>query len=90
VVKIPPRCPRANAFAEQFVLTVRTEVTDRMLILGERHLRAVLAEYEQHYNHRRPHRGRDLDPPNPDQPRSSWSGRFGEVELEATLPRWLA
>jgi hypothetical protein len=36
------------------VLTARTEVTDRLLILGERHLRLVLAEYEAHYNGRRP------------------------------------
>ena len=66
--KIPPRSPRANAYAERFVLTARTEVTDRMLIFGERHLRSVLAEYAQHYNGRRPHRGRQLHPPRPDHP----------------------
>jgi putative transposase len=57
-----------NAYAERFVLTVRAEVTDRMLIFGERHLRAVLAEYETHYNGRRPHRSRQLRPPRPDHP----------------------
>lgn len=67
-VKIPPRCPRANAFAERFVLTVRSEVTDRLLIFGDRHLRTVLAEYARHYNGRRPHRGRDLAPPRPNHP----------------------
>src|SRR5208282_5189348 len=65
-VKIPPRSPRANAHAERFVLTVRTEITDRMLIFGERHLRMILAGYETHYNGRRPHRGRQLRPPRPD------------------------
>ena len=45
-VKIPPRGPRANAYAERFVLTARTEVTDRMLIFGQRHLQTILDEYE--------------------------------------------
>jgi putative transposase len=67
-VKIPPRSPRANAFAERFVLITRTEVTDRMLIFGQRHLRAILAQYEAHYNGRRPHRSRQLHPPQPDHP----------------------
>jgi len=67
-VKIPPRSPRANAYAERFVLTARTEITDRMLILGERHLRSVLAGYARHYNGQRPHRSRELRPPRPDHP----------------------
>jgi putative transposase len=67
-VKIPPRSPRANAYAERFVLTARSEITDRMLIVGERHLRSVLAKYSRHYNGRRPHRSRQLHPPRPDYP----------------------
>jgi putative transposase len=67
-IKIPPRSPRANAFAERFLLTVRTEVTDRVLIFGQRHLRAVQAEYARHYNGRRSHRGRQLHPPSSDHP----------------------
>jgi putative transposase len=67
-VKIPPRCPRANCFAERFVLTIRTELTDRILIFGERHLRSVLTRYGAHYNGRRPHRALQLRPPRPDHP----------------------
>ena len=72
-VKIPPRSPRANAYAGRFVLTARTEVTDRMLIFGEPHLRTVLTEYARHYNGRRPHRSRQLRPPRPDHPAADLS-----------------
>ena len=67
-VKLPPRSPRANAYAERFVLTARTEVTGRMLIFGGQHLRRILTRYEVHSNGRRPHRSRQLRPPRPDHP----------------------
>jgi hypothetical protein len=50
------------------VLTARTEVTDRMLIFGQRYLRAIPAQYEAHYNRRRPHRSLQLQPARPDHP----------------------
>jgi hypothetical protein len=65
---ISPRWPQANCYAERFVLRARTELTDRMLILSERHLRAALAEYIRHYNGRRPRRSRGLRPPRPTHP----------------------
>ena len=66
VVKIPPRSPTANAYAERWVRTARSECTDRMLITGPRHLRAILDEYVTHYNVHRPHRARNLQPPDHD------------------------
>ncbi|MEV0705365.1 hypothetical protein AB0I53_46670 [Saccharopolyspora sp. NPDC050389] len=48
--------------------TVRAELTDRLLIFGERHLRTALTEYIRHYNGRRPHRARELHPPRPSHP----------------------
>jgi transposase InsO family protein len=97
-VKIPPRCPRANAYAERFVLTARTKVTDRMLIFGQRHLRTILAQYEARYNGRRPHRGLSLHPPRPDHPvadlslerikrRAVLGGLNNEYERAAYKPR---
>ena len=65
VIKTPVRAPRANAFAERFVRTARTECLDWLLIRSERHLERVLAEFVQHYNAARPHRGINLEVPIP-------------------------
>jgi Integrase core domain len=56
VLRSPPRAPKANAYAERWVSTVRRECLDRMLIVNRRHLVRVLTEYEKHYNGHRPHR----------------------------------
>ena len=60
-----PSCPRANCLAERLVLILRIEVTDRMLIFGERHLRWVLATYAKHCNRQGHHRALQLRPPRP-------------------------
>jgi putative transposase len=64
VVKTPVRAPRANAFAERWVGTVRRECLDHVLIFGRRHLEHVLDAYAEHYNRARPHRSIDLRPPD--------------------------
>jgi transposase InsO family protein len=56
IIRNSIRAPRANAFRELFVGTVRRECLDRMLTFGRRHLEDVLAEYVAHYNGHRPHR----------------------------------
>ena len=80
------------------MLTARTEITDRMLIFGQRHLRIVMAEYARHYNGRRPHRALRLQPPRPDHPVADLSqervkrrpvlgGLLNEYERAGSEPR---
>jgi putative transposase len=64
LIHTPVRAPRANAFAERFVRTVRAECLDWLLILGRRHLERVLPSYTAHYNGERPHRSLALPAPN--------------------------
>jgi len=80
VIQSPFRAPRANAIAERFVGTARRECLDRMLILGRRHLVAVLEEFVCHYNTHRPHRSLDQVAPCPLRPAGiSESPDFGQV-----------
>jgi putative transposase len=76
VIHTPVQAPQANAFAERFVRTVRTECLDWLLIIGRRHLEHVLRAYTQHYNRERPHRGLALHPP---QPQAATPTRHGHI-----------
>ena len=73
VILTPIRSPKANAFAERWVRTVRAELLDWVLVRGPRHLDRLLDTYVSHYNSHRPHRGLDLaapDSPTADAPQS--------------------
>jgi putative transposase len=57
-VKLPARSPDLNAYAERFVLSIRSECLDQIIPLGERHLRKAVREYTEHYHAERNHQGR--------------------------------
>jgi putative transposase len=65
ILVTPMRAPRANAYAERWIRTVRAECLDWLLIVGRRHLEQVLRVYIGHYNQHRPHRALGLEAPDP-------------------------
>ena len=80
VIRTPVRAPKANAYAERWVSTVRTECLDWLLIRNRRHLERVLAVYVEHYNWARPHRSLDLRIPLPAHQPPASTGRVGQTE----------
>jgi putative transposase len=57
VIRTPARAPNCNAFAERFLRPIKEECLDRMIVIGERHLRRALAEFVMHYHAERNHQG---------------------------------
>ena len=71
ILRTAVQAPRMNAICERLVGTLRRELLDRVLVIGEQHLQAVLTEYQEHYNAARPHQGIAQRAPDdePDVPR---------------------
>jgi putative transposase len=65
VLLTPAQAPRANAYAERWVRTVRAECLDWLLVVGRGHLQQILRTYVQHYNRHRPHRALMHRSPDP-------------------------
>mgnify|MGYP001819125925 FL=1 len=63
IILTPARAPNANAHAERWVRSARTESLDKLLIVNQSHLRSVMSEYVDYYNTARPHQGIDLQTP---------------------------
>jgi transposase InsO family protein len=68
IIRTPVRAPRANAYIERWIGSIRRECLDRLLILNRRHLEQVLPAYIRHYNAHRPHRSLNQRPPDPGEP----------------------
>ena len=94
-IRIPPRSPQANAYAERWVRTLRHELLDRTIIWNQHQLEQLLREYVEHYNTQRPHRGigqrapsdsgnvTPIRPNNPIQRHTTCAGLINQYRLAA-------
>jgi putative transposase len=86
VVRVGPRKPNLNAYAERWVQSCRAECLDHFVIFGEAHLRHIVSTYVSVYNDRRPHQSRNNRPPSgADPPESLSICTLAEVACEEQL-----
>ena len=84
-MRTPYRAPRANAYCERFLGSVRRECLDHLLILGEAHLRRALRAYVAYFNHARPHQGIDQQAPPGVAPDQGVAGSSGSIVATPVL-----
>jgi putative transposase len=89
VLRTPVEAPKANAYAERWVGTVRRQALDRMLIFGRHQLVSVLAEYADHDNVHRPHRALEQGPPLLRGEAAAAAGSAGRVVRRDRPARWV-
>jgi len=78
ILKTPFRTPNANAYAERFVRTIRSECLDHLLVVNVGHLERILRSYSKHYNSFRPHQGISQQIPAPTVPLPGLDTMFGQ------------
>ena len=79
MLRTPIKAPRANAFCERLLGSVRRECLDHIMILSEAHLQRVLKEYVTYFNRSRPHQGIGQRIPEPHESAASASDESGTV-----------
>lgn len=88
VVRLPRASPNLSAHVERWIRSIRHELLDRLVIVGEDHLRRVVTAYVTHYNHERPHQGLDGRLVDPDPRASNRSGPVRRVDRVGGLLRF--
>ena len=87
-VRLPPRSPNLNAYAERFVRSIKEECLDRMIFFGENSLRHAIAQFIEHYHHERNHQGLDNTLISPDDDMGNCGGEIASRERLGGMLRY--